>query len=321
MSKSIHVVKTALLVNFVICLLKFGAALLTKSAGMMAEAIHSLADTDNQILLLLGYKRSQKPPDDTHPFGYGKEEYFWSFIVAILLFVLGSVYSVYEGIHKLLHPEQLRYLQLNFAILGASIALEGYAWLVAKKTLGGGSLRSTYMALIDSKDANTIVVLVEDTGALIGLTIAFAGNVIAYAAGDPVFDAVSSIFIGGLLLAMAYFLANEMRKLIVGEKIDTRSIAKVRSIVSGHPHVRNIGYIKSMQLGANSCLLAVSVDFEDSLLDYELEQIMSSMTKQIQGVVPEARDVFIQLSNKETCHKDKTEQEVHALNEFGKTTV
>jgi cation diffusion facilitator family transporter len=222
MASGVQAVKVAFFVNLGIFIVKLAAALVTRSAGMLAEAVHSFADTGNQVLLLLGYKRSQKTADEAHPFGYGKEEYFWSFIVAILLFALGGVYSVYEGVHKLLHPEELKHLYINFAILGVAVVAEGYSWWVARQAIGGSSVSQIYDELVESKDAGKVVVFVEDTGAMIGLGVALLGNLLAFLTHDPMYDAMSSIIIGLLLFALTYFLANEMRKLIIGERIDGR---------------------------------------------------------------------------------------------------
>lgn len=297
MASGVEAVKVAFFVNLGIFIIKLAAALITRSAGMLAEAVHSFADTGNQVLLLLGYKRSQKTADDSHPFGYGKEEYFWSFIVAILLFTLGGVYSVYEGIHKLLHPEELKHLYINFAILGIAVAAEGYSWWVARKAIGGNSVSQIYDELVDSKDAGKVVVFVEDTGALIGLGVALMGNLLAFLTHNPVYDAASSVIIGFLLLGLTYFLANEMRKLIIGERIDDAHLAVAKRIIIEHPHVKALGEIKSMQLGSGECIIAACVDFEDSLRDIELEKTMHSIRTDILSKVPSAKHIYIQLSN------------------------
>lgn len=297
MASGVHAVKVAFFVNLGIFIIKLIAALITRSAGMLAEAVHSFADTGNQVLLLLGYKRSQKTADEAHPFGYGKEEYFWSFIVAILLFALGGVYSVYEGIHKLMHPEELKHLYINFAILGVAVAAEGYSWWVARKAIGGGSISQIYTRLVDSKDAGNVVVFVEDTGAMIGLFVALMGNLLAFLTHNPAYDAASSIIIGLLLLALTYFLANEMRKLIIGERIDDEHLAMAAAIITGHPHVKALGEIKSMQLGSGECIIAACVDFEDSLRDIELEKTMHSIRTGILNKVPSAKHIYLQLSN------------------------
>lgn len=301
MASGVQAVKVAFFVNLGIFIVKLAAALVTRSAGMLAEAVHSFADTGNQVLLLLGYKRSRKTADDDHPFGYGKEEYFWSFIVAILLFALGGVYSVYEGVHKLMHPEELQHLYINFAILGVAVAAEGYSWWVARKAVGGGSVSEVYAGLVESKDAGTVVVFVEDTGALIGLGVALLGNLLAYFTHDPMYDAASSIIIGLLLFALTYFLANEMRKLIVGERIGEMHLDAVKRTITAHPHVKAIGKIKSMQLGSGECIIAAYVDFEDTLRDIELERTMRALESAIQREVPSARHVYLQLCNGATC--------------------
>jgi cation diffusion facilitator family transporter len=297
MASGVHAVKVAFFVNLGIFVIKLAAALITRSAGMLAEAVHSFADTGNQVLLLLGYKRSQKTADEAHPFGYGKEEYFWSFIVAILLFALGGIYSVYEGVHKLLHPEELQHLYINFAILGVAVAAEGYSWWVARKAIGGGSVSQIYNKLVDSKDAGNVVVFVEDTGAMIGLGVALVGNLLAFLTHDPMYDAISSVIIGLLLLGLTYFLANEMRKLIIGERIDDAHLAMAKRIILEHPHVKDVGQIKSMQLGSGECIIAACVDFVDTLQDIELERTMFSIRSDILSKVPSAKHIYIQLSN------------------------
>ena len=297
MASGVHAVKVAFFVNLGIFIIKLAAALITRSAGMLAEAVHSFADTGNQVLLLLGYKRSQKTADEAHPFGYGKEEYFWSFIVAILLFALGGVYSVYEGVHKLLHPEELQHLYINFAILGVAVAAEGYSWWVARKAIGGDSISQIYNKLVESKDAGNVVVFVEDTGAMIGLFVALMGNLLAFLTHNPVYDAASSVIIGLLLLALTYFLANEMRKLIIGERIDDAHLAMAARIITEHPHVKALGEIKSMQLGSGECIIAACVDFEDTLRDIELEKTMHSIRTDILSKVPSAKHIYLQLSN------------------------
>jgi cation diffusion facilitator family transporter len=301
MASGVQAVKVAFFVNLGIFIIKLAAALVTRSAGMLAEAVHSFADTGNQVLLLLGYKRSQKTADEDHPFGYGKEEYFWSFIVAILLFTLGGIYSVYEGVHKLMHPEELKHLYVNFAILGIAAAAEGYSWWVARKAIGGNSMSQIYDQLVESKDAGKVVVFVEDTGAMIGLFVALIGNLLAFLTHNPMYDAISSVIIGLLLLGLTYFLANEMRKLIVGERIDDAHLQVAKRIITEHPHVKAVGQIKSMQLGSGECIIAAYVDFEDTLRDVELERTMHSLQAAIKGKVPSAKHIYLQLCNGASC--------------------
>lgn len=294
MSKNNHTVKTALFMNMGIFGIKTVAAICTNSASMAAEAVHSLADTGNQVLLMLGMKRSKRKADATHPFGHGKEEYFWSFIVAMLLFVLGSVYSLYEGTHKLMHPEAIHHAYYNLGILGAAFLMEGFSWLVARRAIGG-TTSGLLKEIINSKDSATVVVFVEDTGALLGLGIAFVGTAASFLTGNPVYDAMASVGIGVLLLVIAAFLANEMRKLMIGEAVDPVTVRYVRRVINSHEGVKAVGKIKTMQLGNESCIVAVDVDFNDSLHDHELESIMHSLKSKIRATIPTAEHIFIQL--------------------------
>ncbi|QXE91282.1 cation diffusion facilitator family transporter [Geomonas subterranea] len=287
-------VKVAFRNNLVIFVFKLFAALTTHSAGMMAEAVHSLADTGNQVLLLFGMKRSKIPPTDTHPFGHGKEEYFWSFIVAMLLFVLGGVYSLMEGFHKLQHPEPLQHLSLNYAILIGSIVLEGQSWWIARRSMGKHSSSELLQGVVDSKDSGTVVVFVEDSGALLGLVFALVGTSLVSLTGNPIYDAASSLCIGALLFVMALFLANEMRKLMIGEAIDPVQLRYARRIINGHEHVLAVGAIRSMQLGAADSLLCIDVDFKQELHDHEVEKTIAELREKVQKTVPQLKHIFIQ---------------------------
>lgn len=286
-------IKTALAMNLGICVIKAGAAVLTKSAGMAAEAVHSFADSGNQLLLLLGMSRSKKEANEDHPFGHGKEEYFWSFIVAMFLFVLGGAYSTYEGIHKLMHPEPIRYAYVSLIVLGIGMILEGYSWWVARKELNCTN-RELYDELVDSKDASTVVVFVEDTGALLGLGIAFIGTTISMITGNVIFDALSCLSIGLLLFVTAYFLANEMRKLVIGECIDPVEVRYIRRILNVSNDIKKVGEIKTMQMGNNSCVVCADVDFEDDLTDIEVGYVITKLTEKIRTTLPEVEYIYLQ---------------------------
>ena len=212
----------------------------------------------------------------------------------MLLFVLGGAYSVFEGGHKIQHPEPLQHVYVNLIILGASALLEGRSWLVARRELRG-TTRELFQHVIDSKDSSTVVVFVEDSVAPIGLTLAFIGNMASLMTGNPLYDAISSVVIGALLFVMALFLANEMRHLIVGETIDPDQLRQVKNIISAHPAVQAVGRIRTMQLGNNSCIIAVDIDFTDSLHDHELEKIMAELKSAIRRAVPTAEHIFLQL--------------------------
>jgi len=188
---------------------------------------------------------------------------------------------------------------MSIAILWVAAAAEGYSWWVARKAIGGDSVSEVYSRLVSSKDAGGVVVFVEDTGAMIGLGVALIGNLLAFFTHNPLYDAASSVIIGLLLLALTYFLANEMRKLMVGERVGDGHLAAAASVISEHPHVKGVGEMKSMQLGSGECIIAACVDFEDTLRDIELDQTMRSIRSGIRREVPSAKHVYIQMTNGE----------------------
>ncbi len=264
---------------------------------MMAEAVHSLADSGNQLLLIFGMRRSRRPADVNHPFGHGKEEYYWSNLVAVILFLLGAVYSLYEGVEKVLHRQPLERPILVFLVLGISAVLEGYSWLVALKGIRAGASRrvSLRSLLRESKDSNLIVIAVEDTAAMVGLVTALIGTLLAVFTGRPVFDGIASIVIGLLLGAMSLFLAAEMRKLLVGEAIDQGKVREVRNLLAEYPEIDRVVGVWTMQLGVGSCLIAVRLDFNDALPAGQLEALSAALRQRIRVVVPEAEHIFLGL--------------------------
>jgi len=295
-SGSKKVVVAALLANAAIATLKFVVAALTLSSAMLAEAVHSVADTGNQILLLIGLKRSQKSPDDTHPFGYGLEQYFWSFVVALMLFFVGAVVSVYEGVEKILEPHAIERAWLVFVILGASIVLETMSFRVAfrefkrHRPAGLGFLA----AIRATKDASVAVVLLEDTAALLGLLLAFVGVGLAVITGQMVFDALASIAIGLLLAGVAFLLAAETRELLIGESASRADVARIRKAVAAYPGVTAVGKLLTMHLGPNSILVGINVDFENTLTAAQVEQIIEQLEVKIREAVPGVGKIFIE---------------------------
>ena len=296
-ANSIRAVLTALAMNCAITLIKGVVALLSGSAAMMAEAIHSLADSGNQIILLFGMKRSRRAADVNHPFGHGKEEYYWSNLVAIILFLLGAVYSLYEGIEKVLHPAPLERVSLIFLILGVSVLLEGYSWMVAIRGImsGGRPGQSLLSLLKESKDANLVVITVEDTAAMAGLLTALVGTLLAVLTGRPIFDGLASIVIGLLLAGMSLFLASEMAKLLVGEGIAPEKLGEIRRVLADYAEIDRVVGIWSMQLGSGSCLIAVRLDFADQVAAGRLEELGGEIRQRILAAVPEAEHIFLAL--------------------------
>jgi cation diffusion facilitator family transporter len=293
------VVVVALAANLGIAVAKFVAAAWTGSSAMLAEAIHSLVDTGNQALLLLGIKRSQRPADAVHPFGYAKELYFWGFVVAVLLFSLGAGVAIYEGVDKLVDPHPVTDPFVNYAVLAVAFVLEAIS---AHKAIGEFNRRRgnvpAFAALRASKDPALFTVLLEDIAALIGLTIAAAGIAISHATGSPVADGYASILIGLLLGAVAAFMSVEIRSLIVGESASPavrRDIqeAIVAEIGPGRP-IRAVNEIRTMHLGPTDILVVASVDFDDDETAASIEAAVARIEATIRTHTPAVRRIFIE---------------------------
>jgi cation diffusion facilitator family transporter len=292
-------VGAALAANLGIAVMKFAAAIWTGSSAMMSEAVHSLVDTGNQGLLLLGMKRAKRPADATHPFGYGLELYFWSFVVAILVFGAGSTVSLYEGIAKTLHPMPIEAPWVNYIVLIGSILLEGGSCIVALKAFarergGGGNLIS---AIRRSKDPSIFAVVLEDAAALSGLIVALVGLLIAHLADLPIFDGIASIVIGLLLAAVAGFLAWECRGLLTGESADAETVLSLRRLAVEEQWVVRVNDVLTMHFGPNDVLAALSLDFEDTRQAGDVERAVSNIERRIKQEHPEIRRVFVEVQD------------------------
>lgn len=299
---STKVVLIALACNFGIAVSKFAAAAYTGSSAMLSEAIHSLVDTSNQALLFHGIKRAARPADERHPFGYAKELYFWSFVVAILLFSLGSGVSIYEGVEKLLHPHPIRNPEVNYAVLGMAIFLESIStWqaLKAFNTTRNGDRALT--ALRRSKDPAMFTVLLEDIAALAGLVVAFAGIAAAHLAGLEWADGVASVIIGLILASVAAFLAIEIKSLLVGEAASPEVIASVRALLKSEGGkigpVRAINEIRTMQLGPNDVIVAASIDMADDATAADVEAANTRLDRAIKAKHPEVRYLYLEVES------------------------
>ena len=263
-NSSVKAVIFALGSNLLITLLKFIVSMVTLSTGMLAEAIHSLADCGNQVFLLVGNKRAAKKANDLHPFGYGKEEYFWGFLVAVLLFFVGAVFSIYEGIHKIFLPTEIQNVTWSLVVLVFSIFIEGKSFWVAYASFRKShETTSMYRALKDSTDTSLLVILLEDSAALVGLTIVLCSTLLAWYL-HPVFDAIGSILVGILLVGVSLFMINELRKLIVGENISKEMRDELSLIISNNSVVHQVNYISAMMMGKGKFLLVVGVDLVDT---------------------------------------------------------
>jgi len=295
-SNSLRAVVFALVGNLAIAIIKFIVSVISGSSAMLAESIHSLADTTNQVFLLIGRKRSAKGADELHSFGYGKEEYFWGFLVAVLLFFMGGCFSIYEGIHKLMHPEPLENYIYIFIVLISSMVIELKSFTVALTEFRKSSSGNLLKAVMASTDTNIFVILVEDFSAMTGLTIVLISSLLSLI--NPIFDAIGTLFVGALLIIMAYFLANELRKLIIGENISREMRSEVRAIVLKHKAVMHINNIRSMYIGNNNFILLISVDMEDTTEASAIETITSKVKSDIFRLYPHAKYIYMEVEEK-----------------------
>lgn len=298
----------AICANTLIATAKFIGASITGSSAMMAEGIHSLVDTGNGLLLLLGIKRSKQKPDKMHPFGYGKEVYFWSFVVSMLIFAVGGGFAIYEGIHALQNPSIAEDATINYIVLGAAILFEGTALTIALRTFNkarSGS-RNLIKNIIKSKDAATFAVIIEDSAALIGLVIAILGVFLSQQLQNPYVDGAASVLIGLVLLSVAIFLARESKGLLLGESADENVLADVDAILKKNEKVDAWNLPQTMHFGPNNILLAMEIDLIDGLEHDEAEETFSSLRAQIQEKQPMIDRIYFHAKQiKEEREKEK----------------
>ncbi len=286
----------AFFANLGIAVAKFAGFLITRSASLLAESAHSLADTGNQALLMLGSKRGKRPADEAHPFGYGPERYFWAFVVALVLFSMGGLFALYEGIQKLRHPHQVDHVAVAFAILFIAVALETFSLRTAIKEANQVRTRGTSWAayIRTTKSPELPVVLLEDVGAEIGLAFAIIGLSLAQITGNPRWDAVGSIAIGILLVFIALVLAKEMKPLLIGEAASDGDLEKITSALSSAPNVNSIIHLRTMHLGPDDLLLAAKVDFDHSLTMQQLAEAIDQAEVALRAAVPRAITIYLE---------------------------
>lgn len=289
-----HIVQS-LVVNLLIAASKGVAAAWTGSGSMLAETIHSAADCGNQLLLLLGVKRAAKPPDAHHPLGYGRALYFWSFMVALLLFCGGGVFSVYEGLHKMGHPEPLEHLGFGVVILLFSLGLEGYSTLsnIREMNTRRGSL-PFLSYLRQTKDSDLIVVFGENLSASLGLVVALVAVALAWWTGESRYDGLGSIAIGSILLAISLLLAIEIQSLLLGESASPEIRAVVEDIVQSDPDVTGLLHLVSVQQGPGQVLLLLKLCFAEELPFERLAAAIDRFEGQVRGARPEVKWCFIE---------------------------
>jgi cation diffusion facilitator family transporter len=282
------VIYAGLLSNLLVAATKLGAALVTQSVAMLSEAIHSLVDTSNELLLLYGAHRATRAPDAEHPLGYGREVYFWSFIVSIMVFTLGACVSLAIGIHHLIHPEAMERPIVNYVVLGCAALFEGGSWWVAlrefRKRKGG---RGYVQAAEETKDPSTMMVFLEDSAALLGIAIALAGTAAAHLLDEPLYDGVASIGIGILLAVVAWFLARENKKLLIGEGASPWLVDSVGQLARTEPGVAHFNGMLSVHLAPREVVMALSIDFDESLKASQVSEVVARLEKRIREKHPE----------------------------------
>ena len=289
------VIYAALAGNAAIAVTKFVAAAFTGSSAMLSEAFHSVVDTGNQGLLLYGLKRADRPASARHPFGHGMELYFWSFVVAILIFGLGAGISFYEGLQALSHPEPLQNAIVNYAVLGASIVFESGSFAVAYREFNKAKGRqSAWRAVRRGKDPTMFAVLFEDTAALAGLVIALEGVGAADLLGWAWADGAASLGIGVVLALVAALLAVECKGLLIGEAASDDVVAGLRRILSGHAGIERLGELLTMHMGPRDVLVVASADFDDRLRAGEVEGAVAALDLEIRAAYPEVKRVVIE---------------------------
>jgi cation diffusion facilitator family transporter len=293
-SNSTKAVVIALTGNALISILKFIAGFFTMSASMLAEAIHSTADCFNQIFLLIGNKRSQKSSDENHPFGYGREEFFWAFIVAIMLFFGGAAFSIYEGIEKLGHPHPIEHIWWAVAILGISAIIEFKSFMVAYQEFAKEHENGLIRGIKESINVNLIVILLEDAAALVGLLIALVCTLLSMV--NPIFDAIGSILIGGVLVFVSYSLVNELRKFIIGESMPRVDRNRIKEIINEFETVTHVNRIKTMTMGRNQYMVLVSINVDDFERGYNIEDTVEAIKSEVQYEFPEVNELYIEIS-------------------------
>tara|TARA_A100001234_G_scaffold96763_1_gene85268 strand:+ start:56 stop:961 length:906 start_codon:yes stop_codon:yes gene_type:complete len=282
-------------VNFFIAGVKTVIAVITSSSAMFSEAVHSYVDSGNQFILWFGIKQSKKPNKLIYPLGRGKEEYFWTLVVAVLIFTIGGLVSLEHGIEALSHPKELKNLFISIVVLSMSIVLELYVLYKAVKELRSKSKTDTtsvFKLLKESTDGPLIAIVVEDFAATLGLGIALVGSILANVTSNPVYDAASSILIGILLMVSGLFLGYEMKHLITGETVNTKTKDKIYNTIEQNDMIKNVESLKIISIGANKYLVLCTLDYLDTAQDSDVVNVNSELKNKIFGDFEEITEIY-----------------------------
>lgn len=298
-SSSKKVIYAAFVGNGLIAIVKFIAAAMTGSSAILSEGIHSVVDTGNQALLLYGIRRAKRPADKRFPFGHGKEVYFWSFIVSILIFAVGAGVSLYEGISHVLHPGPVRDPFINYIILVLAMIFEGFAWYFAFKEFRKVKGQQGYLeAVRKGKDPIMFVVLFEDSAAMLGLIVAFVGIMLSDITGASIYDGAASIVIGLILAGTALWLAFETKSLLIGESADPELTRDIQTIAGSYASIEQVNEILTMHMGPEYILVNVSVDFNNEVEAADVESTIADLDARIKKINPLVRRVFVEAESR-----------------------
>jgi cation diffusion facilitator family transporter len=290
----------ALTANLGIAVAKFVAAAITGSSSMLTEGVHSLVDCGNQLLLLYGQRRAKQPPDHAHPFGYGRELYFWAFVVAMLIFAVGAGVSVYEGVQHYRDPEPLRSPTINYIVLGVAFVLEGGSWTIAVREMAAEKAEgSWWQQVVQSKNPAQFVVLFEDSAALIGLILAALGVWASHYFGDPRIDGLASVAIGFVLALVALLLARQAKGLIIGESADVALIKRMRQALEARPEITSVNHVRTIHTAPDAIFVAVSADFADGLSMGEGERLIEEIECDLKAISPQLSSIYIRPERRE----------------------
>ncbi len=293
--ESTGAIAAAFLANVGIAAAKFVGFLVTGSSALLAESIHSVADSSNQGLLALGGRRARRAPTALHPFGYGRSRYFWAFVVAVVLFSLGGLFSLYEGYHKITEPEEITSPAVAFAIFAVAIVFEAFALRTAMRHATPERHGRSWVEYIrTSRSPELPVLLLEDSGALIGLLFATAGVALAVITGNPLFDGLGTLAVGVLLVAIAIVLAIEMKSLLIGEAASSEVIQRIEAELEQSPGVRQVMHVLTQHLGPEELLVAAKLEFERSLSIAELAGAINGCEARLRSAVPIAKFVYLE---------------------------
>ncbi|HEX6715693.1 MAG TPA: cation diffusion facilitator family transporter [Pyrinomonadaceae bacterium] len=292
-SESTIAIYAAIAGNLAIAVTKFVAAAFTGSAAMLSEAIHSLVDTGNGLLILVGVRKSRKPADSDHPFGHGHELYFWTLVVAVLIFAVGGGMSVYEGIIHITHPVQVENRVWSYSVLGIAAVFEATTWFLGWKAFSAERGRKGVLETIhETKDPTSFTVLLEDSAALLGLVFAFFGIFLGSQLGLPYLDGMASVFIGLLLCGVAVLMVYESKSLLIGEGLDHESLKSIRGLVETDPAVERVRHLHTMYLGAHDVLLTVELRFRSEITALEVRRAVGRIREAVQSQHPDVTQIF-----------------------------